>query len=61
MKKCACGNEQGRPRVSPFPITIPAEKKTDPPLQILYMGGMREIEGGTGYECWFCAFTTRAV
>lgn len=51
--KCACGNEQGKKRVKPFPITIGGTKKGEE-VELLYMAGMRPLE--KGFQCWFCAF-----
>lgn len=55
--KCKCGNEQGKPLVSPRPIKIGGLKKDDS-VDVLYMGGMCHLPDGL-VQCWFCAFSTR--
>jgi hypothetical protein len=65
--RCRCGNEQGEPRVSPFPVSF-VDVKTRQEVFIYYNGGF--VEGGWavgdpdtdpgGYPadptCWFCTF-----
>ena len=47
--KCKCGNEQGKPRVSPYPVAF-TDIKTKKEMEILYMAGF------IGDKCWFCRF-----
>ncbi len=50
MKCSKCGNEQGKARVSPFPVSF-IDIKTKQSVQIFYMGGF------IGDKCWFCQFS----
>lgn len=50
--KCKCGNEQGKPRVKPFPVTF-IDVKTKQPMELMYNGSMNVHDGQT--QCWFCA------
>lgn len=52
--KCKCGNETGKPRVSPFPVSY-VDQKSKQVVELLYMGGFSQH-----CLCWFCTFTTRA-
>ena len=56
--KCKCGNEQGSPRIKPFPIIIGGIRKGEE-VEVLYAGGMRKIVGG--FECWFCTFPMKEI
>ena len=47
--KCRCGNELGKPRVSPFPVSF-LDEKTRKLVDVYFMGGF------VGEKCWFCAF-----
>lgn len=48
--KCKCGNETGKPRVNPFPVSY-VDIKTKQTMEYLYMGGFNQRG-----QCWFCAF-----
>ena len=50
MLKCKCGNEQGKPRVSPFPVSF-LDDRSKKRIDLLYMGG-HTPDG----KCWFCVF-----
>lgn len=52
--RCPCGNEQGKPIVSPSRLFAPPEKKGDTPLPVLYMGGMN-VADPEQHLCWFCS------
>lgn len=55
--KCKCGNEQGKPMVSPQRVRIGGMKKDDH-VDVYYMAGF--CMGSDGSErCWFCTFDKR--
>jgi hypothetical protein len=56
--KCKCGNELGKPRVKPFPVSF-IDVKTKEEQKILYMGGFET--SGDEPVCWFCVFTSRGT
>ena len=47
--KCKCGNEQGKPRVSPWPFSFKEGKEV---IHLYFNGGMVQVKGET--KCWFC-------
>jgi len=53
--RCTCGNEQGKPRINPYPVTI-VDSKTKKEVELLYMAG--HMPDGT---CWFCAVDVAGV
>lgn len=55
IKKCKCGNEQGKPRVSPHPVSF-KDDKTHNIVQLPYMGGFTTLG-----MCWFCSFPRCAI
>jgi hypothetical protein len=49
--KCKCGNEQGKPRVNPYPVSF-KDDRSGKVVVLPYMGGFV-----TNWNlCWFCAF-----
>jgi hypothetical protein len=54
MSKCKCGNELGKPLVSPNPISFVPHGKKNEVVYIYYMAGFDQHG-----QCWFCAFPRR--
>lgn len=46
--KCECGNELGKPLVSPRPISI-VDEKSRKEIPVLFMAGFVNES-----KCWFC-------
>lgn len=50
MPKCKCGNELGKPRVSPYPESF-IDSVTKKKVDLLFMAGFSQHG-----LCWFCQF-----